>query len=124
MEKITKEGNNKMPKVNFDPDKGLLEIEGNSTPEDAAKLYEPLADWIVEYGKKPKEQTTVNFRFKYFNTSSSKWILVLLKKVDDIYKQNHKVNVNWFYDDEDLLDYGEEIEDFMLVPINKIAYEL
>ena len=65
MENITVESTLKIPKVNFDYEKGLLELTGRSTPEDSDKLYRPLLNWLTEYVTKPQKKTTVNINLEY-----------------------------------------------------------
>jgi hypothetical protein len=46
----------------------------------------------------------------YFNISSSKMILFVFYKLMEIKQQEKKVNVIWFYNDEDLYEAGEDYE--------------
>ena len=64
----------------------------------------------------------VNIRLEYFNTSSSKCILDVFKKLEAIHKSRNEVEVNWFYeeDDEDMLEAGEDYESIIRVPFNMI----
>ena len=78
------------PFINFDGDRGLIEFSGRSTPEDTISYYKPLLDWIEEYGQEPQPNTTLNIKLEYFNTSSSKCILDVLKKVEMISKEGKR----------------------------------
>ena len=75
MEKIAIEGSPKTPTINFDTDKGFLEIKGRSIPENSIEFYKPLVDSLEKYAGKPQPVTNVNIQLEYFNTSSSKCIL-------------------------------------------------
>ncbi len=119
--KIT--GNKKIPTVNFDHEKGLIEMKGRSIVENAPGFFEPLIEWLIEYEKNPKEETTVNIHMEYFNTSSSKWIFTIAKKLKDIYDKTGNVNVKWWYDDEDILEYIEIIQKVTKLPMELIAIE-
>ena len=81
MDSIKIEGTPKTPTVNFTADNGILEIKGRSIPENAVEFYKPLVDWIGNYGDAAKENTEVNVQLEYFNTSSSKCILDVFKKL-------------------------------------------
>jgi hypothetical protein len=98
------------PAVIMDADKGLIEIAGKSFPEDAIRFYKPIFKWIDEYLNCPKEKTELNLKFTYYNTSSAKKILELIKKVVSIQKTGNKVEVAWYYDegDEDMLNAGTD----------------
>jgi|SRR4030043_723145 len=122
MEPILIEGTPKTPSVKFDPDKGVIEIKGRSIPENSIEFYKPLVDWLEFYSKNPLQKTLVNVQLEYFNTSSSKCILDVFKKLEAIHKANHDVVINWFYeeDDEDMLEAGEDYESIIRVPFKMI----
>jgi hypothetical protein len=123
MESISIEGSPKTPTVKFDADKGVVEIKGRSIPENSIEFYKPLIDWLDDYAKDPQKHTDVNVQLEYFNTSSSKCILDIFKKLEAIHKsQKNDVIINWYYeeDDEDMLEAGEDYESIIRVPFKMI----
>lgn len=122
MESIVIDGTQKTPSVKFDGKTGIIEIKGRSIPENSIEFYKPLVDWLEEYAKKPIEKTQVNVQLEYFNTSSSKCILDVFKKLEAIHKAKHDVVINWYYeeDDEDMLEAGEDYESIIRVPFKMI----
>ena len=124
MDSIKIEGTPKTPTVNFTADNGILEIKGRSIPENAVEFYKPLVDWIGNYGDAAKENTEVNVQLEYFNTSSSKCILDVFKKLESI---NGKTNITikWHYeeDDEDMLGAGEDYQAIINIPFKMIEME-
>ena len=122
MEPIIVEGTPKTPGVNFDAESGILEIKGRSIPENAIEFYKPLVDWLEAYAKIPLNRTQVNIQLEYFNTSSSKCILDVFKKLEAIHKAKHEVIINWYYeeDDEDMLEAGEDYESIIRVPFKMV----
>jgi len=122
MESISIEGTTKTPAISFNADTGVIEIKGRSIPENSIEFYRPLVEWLEEYGNEPKEQTTVNIQLEYFNTSSSKCILDVFKKLESIKKQRNNVVINWYYeeDDEDMLEAGEDYESIIRIPFKMI----
>ena len=86
MEAISIEGTPKTPTVNFDTVKGILEIKGRSIPENSIEFYKPVVDLLERYAFKPQAETNVNIQLEYFNTSSSKCILDVFKKLEGISK--------------------------------------
>ncbi len=122
MEAISIEGTAKTPTVNFDAQGGIFEIKGRSIPENSIEFYKPLVDWLEEYSKSPQALTQVNVQLEYFNTSSSKCILDVFKKLETIHKGKSEVIVNWYYeeDDEDMLEAGEDYESIIRVPFKMI----
>jgi hypothetical protein len=125
MDPIKIEGTRKTPEVLFDAEKGLIEVEGRSIPENSIEFYNPLVDWLDEYAKEPKDKTEVNIRLEYFNTSSSKCILDVFKKLEAIYKSDKDVIINWYYeeDDEDMLEAGEDYQSILKIPFKMIEME-
>lgn len=122
MEALLIEGTQKTPTVQFDPEKGVLEIKGRSIPENSIEFYKPLVDWLEEYSSSPSNKTIVNVHLEYFNTSSSKCILDVFKKLETLHKGNNDVQINWYYeeDDEDMLEAGEDYESIIRVPFKMI----
>ncbi len=125
MDPIRIEGTKKTPDVIFDAENGIIEIEGRSIPENSIEFYKPLVDWLDEYAKAPNEKTEVNIKLEYFNTSSSKCILDVFKKLEDIYKAKKEVVINWHYeeDDEDMLEAGEDYQSILKIPFKMIEME-
>ena len=122
MEALSIEGTAKTPNVKFDAEQGFIEVKGRSIPENSIEFYKPLVDWLEEYGKTPAALTKVNIQLEYFNTSSSKCILDVFKKLEAIYKAKNEVIINWYYeeDDEDMLEAGEDYESIIRVPFKMI----
>jgi hypothetical protein len=122
LEPINIEGSAKTPSVKFDSQKGIIEIKGRSIPENSIEFYKPLVDWLEEYKKAPFEKTIVNIQLEYFNTSSSKCILDVFKKLETIHKAKNEVEINWYYeeDDEDMLEAGEDYESIIRIPFKMI----
>jgi SiaC family regulatory phosphoprotein len=125
METISIEGTPKTPTITFDINKGFLEIKGRSIPENSIEFYKPLVDWLEKYATKPQSATEVNIQLEYFNTSSSKCILDVFKKLEGINKGGSQVTINWYYeeDDEDMLEAGEDYQAIINVPFKMIQVE-
>jgi len=114
MENLKIEGTKQSPYVDFNADTGKLELSGRSIPENSFEFYNPLLEWLVEYANTPKEETVLKVYLEYFNTSSSKYILEVLKKLKDVTKTDGAVvKVDWCYDedDEEMMETGEDYED-------------
>jgi len=122
MESISIEGTPKTPTVNFDASTGVIEIKGRSIPENSIEFYRPIVEWLEDYSKEPQNITTVNIQLEYFNTSSSKCILDVFKKLEAIKKARNEVVINWYYeeDDEDMLEAGEDYESIIRIPFKMI----
>lgn len=120
MENIHLEGTPKTPTVKFDGGAGTLELSGRSIPENSIEFYKPLLEWIDKYSSSPKSKTDVNIKLEYFNTSSSKCILDVFKKLETV--KNTEMVINWYYeeDDEDMLEAGEDYQAIISIPFKMI----
>jgi hypothetical protein len=125
MKNIEIEGSPKTPEINFNAETGVIEIKGRSIPENSIEFYKPMIDWLEEYATAPKPKTVVNIQLEYFNTSSSKCILDVFKKLEVISKNGNDVQVNWYYeeDDEDMLEAGEDYQSIIRIPFKMIEIE-
>ncbi len=111
----------KTPLVEFHTD-GKLTLAGNSYPENVRDFYNPVLEWVSHL---ESEEISLDLIMDYTNTASAKILLELLRKFD-ISKQFKKVNINWYFeeDDEDTLEAGQILEDIMTnSTFNYVEYE-
>lgn len=121
MEVLDIKGTDDTPTVIMDKGANVIEISGRSLPEDVATFYKPVMDWIDEYEQDPNDHIDVCFKLEYFNTASSKMLLDILLKFENI-KDN--VTIKWYSheDEEDIEDAGKEYEDIVDVNFEFIKY--
>ena len=84
-----------------------------------------MFEWLDEYSLHPALKTSLKIQLDYFNTSSSKCIKDLFKKLEQIVKNgNGEVSVNWLYDelDEDMCEAGEEYKSIIKIPFNLVSF--
>ena len=126
MRVIKIQGSDDTPKVILDADNNTFEISGRSLPEDVVAFYDPILEWLDEYAQNPLEKTVFNFKLEYFNTASSKLLLDVLLKLEDMYDAGHDVLVKLHYpdDDEDMEEAGEEYADIVEVPFEQVSYSI
>ena len=112
----------KTPSVTFDADSGVFEIKGRSIPKDAEEFYASTLDWLESYKLKPNEETVVSFNLEFFNISSSKRILFILYKLNEIVEAGHKVNVRWttLENDDDMFEVGQDYAFMVNIPFEFI----
>jgi hypothetical protein len=125
MENLHLEGSAKTPSIHFDTAAGKMELKGRSIPENSVEFYKPLNECIDTYGKNPVNATTVDVKLEYFNTSSSKCILDLFKKLESISGERTQVTINWYFeeDDEDMEEAGQDYQAIIGLPFNIIEVE-
>lgn len=119
IEDLILKASTKTPEINFKGESGQLELSGRSIPEISFEFYQPVIDWVDAYGKNPQEETMVHAKFEYFNTSSSKQILDVFKKLENIHLNGKsRVKVKWFVSEEDeaMQEAGEEYKMLLKLP--------
>ncbi|MBK3516230.1 DUF1987 domain-containing protein [Carboxylicivirga marina] len=124
MEVINIAGTDDTPNVILDKDNAKFEISGRSLPEDVNMFYEPILEWIDGYAEAPADKTEFHFKLEYFNTASSKVILDILLKFEEIVENDNDVVIKWHYheEEEDMLEAGEEYADIVEIPFDYISY--
>ena len=106
------------PLVSFDPVSGNMKIEGRSIPENADDFWMPVLNWFESYIISPSEKTIFSINLEYFNISSSKRILFLLYKLNELAENGCEVKVEWNYrkEDEDMFEVGQDYAYMVKVP--------
>ena len=106
------------PCVELDSDAGIFRIVGKSFPEDVKSFYIPVIDWIQQYVQEPNEESLFEVSLEYFNTASSKMLLVILSQLKEIQKREKKITVLWRFPENDLEieDAGIEFSEVINIP--------
>ncbi len=101
------------PQVILNKEIGLIELSGDSYPENAFEFFKPIIEWIELYFKESTNlKTIINIKLKYFNSATTS---ILFNLFDIIKYANYKnYEIFWFYDAiskrgfDDYQDYSEE----------------
>ncbi len=114
-----------LPGIILDRNSGKFEISGKTCPEDAVEFYDPVFNWLDEYANDPIDETVFNFRLTYFNTVSSKIIMMIMFRLEELAEDGHNVRIKWFYpeDDEDIEEAGADYKGMLNIDFEMIAYE-
>jgi len=114
------------PSVVFYAENKTLVIEGRLIPENAETLFLPINNWIEGYFLEENSELKVVFRLNYYNTSSSKRIVNLLKKLDLYFSKGKKIEATWEYeeDDDDCLNDGEDYKKIVSFPLTLVESEM
>ncbi len=113
----------KTPSVSFASESGILELKGKSIPENSLEFYRPVFEWIDNYALTPNSVTELKVRLEYFNTSSSKCLLDIFRRLETINLGGKStVKVSWFYDsdDEDMMEAGEDYSALVKIPFEML----
>jgi hypothetical protein len=113
------------PFINFHPKNNILDIKGCSVPEDGIGFYLPVLSWIENYLLTNPKEITLNIQLDYFNTTSSKFIFEMLRRLESYNTDEIKLIVNWFFidGDEDLEEAGLVYSDVVRIPFSLIPQE-
>ncbi len=113
-----------LPGIILDKQSGKFEISGKTCPEDAVAFYDPVFDWLDEYSKDPLEKTVFDFRLTYFNTVSSKILMMIMMRLEEMKEEGNDVKIRWFYpeDDEDLEEAGDDFSSMLEIEFEMIPY--
>jgi hypothetical protein len=101
MKSLYIESTAKTPEIILDPEINVFYIKGRSIPDDAEHFYRDVLAWFDDYLVKPNSETVVTIHLDYFNISSSKRLLFIFYKLNELAEADKNVRVKRFYHEED-----------------------
>jgi len=112
------------PEIILDKTGNKFDFSGTSIPENTKKFFQPVFDWIEAYTAEPNNETVVNFKMVYFNTSSTKSLLDIMIQFKELAKNGKMLIINWHFsaEDDDMLEAGEGFSKMVRFPFNFIKY--
>jgi hypothetical protein len=123
----------KTPQIDLNQLTGNLIFSGRSIPENAVKVYEPVLNWVTQYVLKARPITNVRLDLEYFNTTSTIWLLKILKVLIRINEPDYVLILHFYlpideYDEmndfDDIKDAFSPIEDILHGSIPSIGIKL
>lgn len=114
----------KTPEVDFEPEAGLFRLEGTSIHENAERFYRELINHVETYVRHPAARTRIQISLDYFNSSTSKYLLDLLKLLDEVHASGKgEVELEWHYtaDDLDMKEAGEDYDALLEMPVRLVS---
>ncbi len=108
------------PRVRSDAEAGLLELAGESYPENSFEFFQPILAWVEDFLARDDRPLGVELRLTYLNTSSIKCMMDLLDAMEEAHLSGRAVSVTWFYDPENdrALDLAEEFREDLSLPFH------
>ncbi len=115
----------KTPKISFNVEDGSFEISGRSIPENSIEFYKPVLEWLDEYIPESNGETNLDVKLEYFNTSSSKCLVEIFRRLEKLQKEGKPAAIRWYYEeeDEDMQESGEDFKEIIKLPIKMILVE-
>lgn len=114
MENLIIEKTQSTPYVYFSQTTNELVIKGESFPENSAKFYAPVLEWLKEYLSTPgTENVTMQFEIIYFNSSTSKVFMTIFDMLQAEAEKGRQLSVLWLCDaeNETAIECGEEFKE-------------
>ncbi|MDV7339619.1 DUF1987 domain-containing protein [Terasakiella sp. A23] len=111
MENIKLASTERSPEVDFDFEKNVFFLRGESYPEDVNEFYGPVMEKLESHFEAQSGQDiTFTFELIYFNSSTAKILMALFELFDETCEAGNQVSIKWAYeeDDDNMLELGEE----------------
>jgi len=111
------------PSVDFDADTGVLAIGGESYPEDSHQFFGPLVDWVNAFLSDVAGQLTFRVDLTYMNTSSTKYMIDILDRLETAHTAGREITVEWYFDEDNdrEIDTIEELKEDFEMPFTLTA---
>ena len=85
------EGSQSTPAISSNYAAGVLEMRGDSYPENSFELFSPVLDWIEAYLRDGDRPLTLNLQLLYLNTSSVKAMMDIFDILEEAHGKGRKV---------------------------------
>ena len=110
MENLVQSPTTHTPAIDFNYETGVLDIWHSYSGNILNTFFQPVMNWLETYKKNPAPVTTLIFKMEYFNTSSTAFILRIIKIASQLKDQGNSVFIQWFYqeEDDDLVEAGRD----------------
>ena len=104
---------------------GVMEIKGRAIPDNPEPFWSDVLAWFDKYSEDPGQLTIFKIDLEYFNISSSKRILFLLYKLNELAERGFEAKVEWYYrkSDEDMFEVGQDYAFMVKVPFDFKEYD-
>ena len=128
METLIVEKTEYTPQIEMDASKHLIDIKGDSFPENTYDFYKPVLNWIEAYFSTVADAKTVmNMEINYFNSSSSQLFFDLFDILEAAVEKGATIDINWIYvtKNESSMEAGEDFkEEFESLKINLVQKQI
>jgi hypothetical protein len=111
------------PYVCFDPFSGNYEISGKSFSGDPNKIFDSIFEWLNNNISCLSHKVELNIKLNYFNSSSIRLILKMLKLLEEQYKSGKEIEIIWYVNDDDDDNEGVMFSQILDIPIRIVFKE-
>ncbi|MEO5335880.1 MAG: biofilm regulation phosphoprotein SiaC [Magnetospirillum sp. WYHS-4] len=126
MNNIHRDATASTPLIHFDWGAGVLEIRGESYPENSYEFYEPILDGVATFLAEERKPIRLEVDLSYLNTSTIKCMMDLLDMLDQVSRKGRSATVNWYCDPENdrAVEMAEEFKEDVALPFNILTKEI
>lgn len=107
--------------ISYNVKDSVLNINGISIPENADAFFQPLYDWMEQMKKEHKGNLTVRINLTYFNTSSVRHLLIIIKSLIVPFRDTLKIQWVFEADDEEIRERGEQLSEVVKFPFEFVT---
>lgn len=115
MDNLRIEATNESPEIDFRYSEHRLVIKGESYPENAMAFYAPIRASLQGYLDRIPAGTQVEAEvaLRYFNSSSTKLIRMLIGMLNSAAEAGKSMVVKWYHDPEDdmMAEFGQDLRE-------------
>lgn len=99
---------------------GVVELRGDSYPENTFEFFAPLTAWIEEFLANSEAPIRLDLHLLYLNTSSVKVMMDIFDTLEDAHGEGRQVNVTWYYDADNsrIAELAEEFKEDCTFPFD------
>ncbi len=119
------------PRVSFILESGYLELSGVSRPEDVAGFYEDPLHWLEKLEESILNRSEFKYdlselnlvlKLLYFNSSSSKYLIMMLRHIKNMMDAGIRVKIDWYFEegDDKMKEDGEDLAEAVELEFNYI----
>ena len=92
--RLEREKTDLTPYVLIDEERGYMRLEGESYHENIFEFFSEIKEWLCKYLSTDFDNFTVDIELKYFNSSTVKLLIGMLRDMDSS-KNVKNITVNW-----------------------------
>lgn len=125
MQDLIVQGNASIPAIRADWAAGCLEMQGDSYPENAFELYQPVIDWIEAFLARENRPLRLRLQLLYLNTSSIRAMMDMLDLLQEAHGAGRAVSLEWCYERENerVAELAEEFREDYTFPFDIVAQD-
>lgn len=123
MENIHIASTQSTPAIRTDFGSGVIEMRGDSYPENSYELFSPVLDWIDAYLREQTRPLRLELHLLYLNTSSVKAMMDIFDLLEQAQRDGREVAVHWYYDEQNerVAELAEEFREDCSFPFTIAA---